>query len=78
MLAVTAGAFGLWLFALDQAPRIYAAGDLFLVPLVAALLWHFLFNIRLTGGVQALGGMLIGLAVWFDSRSMRPEFVPPP
>jgi drug/metabolite transporter (DMT)-like permease len=76
-ISATAGAFGLWLFALGQACRIHAAGALFFVPLVVALLSHFFFNTRLTG-VQALGGMLIGLAVWLDSHSIQPEFVPPP
>jgi drug/metabolite transporter (DMT)-like permease len=76
-LSATVGAFGLWLLVLSKACRIHAAGTLFFVPLVAALLSHFFFDTRLTG-LQALGGFLIGLAVWLDSRSTQPEFVPPP
>jgi drug/metabolite transporter (DMT)-like permease len=76
-ISATAGAFGLWLFVLSRARRIHAAGTLFFVPLVAALLSHLFFNTRLTG-LQALGGALIGLAVCLDSRSTQPEFVPPP
>jgi drug/metabolite transporter (DMT)-like permease len=77
VISATVGAFGLWLFVLSKACRIHAAGALFFVPLVAALLSHVFFNTRLTG-LQALGGTLIGIAVWLDSRSTRPEFVPPP
>jgi drug/metabolite transporter (DMT)-like permease len=76
-VSATAGSFGLWLLALSKACRVHAAGALFLVPLVAALLSHFFLNTRLTVP-QALGGMLIGVAVWLDSRSTPPEFVPPP
>jgi drug/metabolite transporter (DMT)-like permease len=76
-ISATVGAFGLWLFVLSRAGRIHAAGTLFFVPLVAAVLSHFFFNTRLTA-LQALGGTLIGFAVWLDSRSTRPERVPPP
>jgi drug/metabolite transporter (DMT)-like permease len=76
-ISATAGAFGVWLFVLGRACRIHAAGTLFFVPLVVALLSHFFLNTRLTA-VQALGGTLIGIAVWLDSRSTQPEFVPPP
>ena len=76
-IPVSAVSFGLWLFALGRSGRVHTSGFLFFVPLIAAVLSHLVLNTRLTGW-QAVGGVLIGLAVWFESRSAPPEFVPPP
>jgi len=78
-LAIPASAFayGIGLFAVKNAGGTRAGGFPFFVPLVAAVLSHFFRNSRLTGW-QALGGVLTGVAVWLDSRSTPPEFVPPP
>jgi len=69
--------FGLWLFALGRGGQTHTSGLLFCVPLVAAVLSHFVLHTRLTGW-QAVGGVLIGMSVWLDSRCTAPEFVPPP
>ena len=76
-IPVSAVSFGLWLFALGRSNQVHTSGFLFFVPLIATVLSHLVLNTRLTGW-QAAGGLLIGLAVWFESRSAPPEFVPPP
>ena len=76
-IPVSAVSFGLWLFALGRSGQVHTSGFLFFVPLIAAVISHLVLNTRLTGW-QAVGGVLIGLAVWFESRSVPPEFVPPP
>lgn len=69
--------FGLWLFALGRGGETHTSGFLFFVPLVAAVLSHFVLHTGLTGW-QAVSGTLIGMGVWFDSRRNPPDFVPPP
>jgi drug/metabolite transporter (DMT)-like permease len=76
-IPVSAVSFALWLFALQRSGQVHTSGFLFFVPLIAAVLSHLVLSTRLTGW-QAVGGVLIGLAVWFESRSAPPEFVPPP
>jgi len=76
-IPASAVAYGLWLFAVKNSDGTRTRGFLFFVPIVAAVLSHFVLNSRFTGW-QALGGALAGMAVWLDSRSAPPEFVPPP
>ena len=76
-IPASALAYGLWLLAVKNAAGTHGGVFLSFVPLVAAVLSHLFLDSRLTGW-QALGGVLTAMAVWLDSRSTPPEYVPPP
>jgi drug/metabolite transporter (DMT)-like permease len=68
-LAVPAstGSFGLWFAALAKGGATKASGYLFLAPLFAVILSFFILGTTLSW-LQAVGGVLIGLALWLVNR----------
>jgi drug/metabolite transporter (DMT)-like permease len=68
-LAVPAstGSFGLWFVALRHGGATRSSGFLFLAPLFATVLSHFVLDTTL-GWLQAAGGVLIAAALWLVNR----------
>jgi drug/metabolite transporter (DMT)-like permease len=66
-LPASTGSFGLWYVALERGGAVRTSSFLFLAPLFAVLLaWLVLGNSL--GLLQALGALLIGLALWLVNR----------
>jgi drug/metabolite transporter (DMT)-like permease len=63
------GSFGLWFMALRRGGATRTSGYLFLAPLFATLLSHWLLDARLSSQ-QALGGLSIGLGIWLVNREV--------
>jgi drug/metabolite transporter (DMT)-like permease len=61
------GSFGLWFMALRRGGATRTSGYLFLAPLFAAVLSHWLLDATLSSR-QALGGLFIGLGIWLVNR----------
>jgi drug/metabolite transporter (DMT)-like permease len=67
------GSFGLWFVALSQGGATRTSSYLFLAPLFAVISSFIVLDTTLTW-LQALGGALIGLAVWLVNRELpRPS-----
>lgn len=63
------GSFGLWFMALRRGGATRTSGYLFLAPLFAAVLSHWLLGVSLSAQ-QALGGLAIGLGIWLVNREL--------
>jgi drug/metabolite transporter (DMT)-like permease len=74
-IPASTGSFGLWFVALSKAGQSNPSGFLFLAPFFAVVLSYFILHSQLTR-LQALGGVLIGAAIWLESAS-RPRSDPP-
>ena len=61
------GSFGLWFVALSRGGATRTSSYLFLAPLFAVISSYFVLHTGL-GGIQLLGGALIGLAIWLVNR----------
>jgi drug/metabolite transporter (DMT)-like permease len=61
------GSFGLWFVALARGGATRTSSYLFLAPLFAVICSYFVLHSSL-GGIQLLGGALIGLAIWLVNR----------
>jgi drug/metabolite transporter (DMT)-like permease len=74
------GSFGLWFLALRRGGATQTSGYLFLVPLLTVLMSALMLGTGLSL-MQALGGILIGIALWLVSRT-KPQalaiMLPPP
>ena len=68
-IPASAGSFGLWFVALDKGGATRTSGYLFLSPLFAVLLSFVILDTTLAWP-QALGGLLIGLALWLVNREI--------
>ena len=66
-IPASTGSFGLWFMALRRNGATKASGFLFLAPLVTVILSVFVLDARLSWQ-QAVGGVLIGLALWLVNR----------
>jgi drug/metabolite transporter (DMT)-like permease len=75
-IPASTGSFGLWFVALSKAGQSNPSGFLFLAPFFAVALSYFILHSQLNS-LQALGGVLIGAAIWLESAS-RPRSDPPP
>ncbi|HWO11238.1 MAG TPA: DMT family transporter [Polyangiaceae bacterium] len=69
-LPASTGSFGLWFMALRRGGATRTSGYLFLAPLFAALLSHWLLGSSLSPR-QALGGLAIGLGIWLVNRELK-------
>lgn len=67
-IPASTGSFGLWFMALGKGGATRASGFLFLAPLFTVILSFFLLGTPLTWQ-QAIGGGLIGFALWLVNRS---------
>ncbi len=63
------GSFGLWFLALNKGGATRTSGYLFLAPLFTVVLSFFILGTTLTW-LQALGGVLIGCAIWLVNREL--------
>jgi len=72
-LAVPAstGSFGLWFLALRSGGATRASGYLFLAPLFTIVLSALILHTHPTA-LQALGALLVGLALWLVNREPQP------
>jgi drug/metabolite transporter (DMT)-like permease len=66
-IPASTGSFGLWFMALRRGGATRTSGYLFLAPLFATLLSHWLLGATLSFR-QTLGGGLIGLGIWLVSH----------
>jgi drug/metabolite transporter (DMT)-like permease len=73
-IPASTGSFGLWFVALSKAGQSNPSGFLFLAPFFAVVLSYFILHSQLTS-LQALGGVLIGIAIWLESTA-RPQSNP--
>jgi drug/metabolite transporter (DMT)-like permease len=71
-IPASTGSFGLWFMALRRGGATRTSGYLFLAPLFATLLSHWLLGATLSAR-QTLGGGLIGLGIWLVSREAAPK-----
>ena len=67
-IPASAGSFGLWFMALERGGATKTSGFLFLTPLFTVILSFFVLDSPLSWQ-QAVGGGLIGLALWLLNRS---------
>lgn len=74
-IPASAGSFGLWFVALGKGGATRTSGYLFLAPLFAVVLSFFVLDTTLSWR-QALGGVLIGLAIWLVNREVRADDAP--
>jgi drug/metabolite transporter (DMT)-like permease len=74
-LPASTGSFGLWFMALRRGGATRTSGYLFLAPLFAALLSHWVLGASLTLR-QALGGLAIGLGIWLVNREVTARRAP--
>jgi drug/metabolite transporter (DMT)-like permease len=65
-IPASTGSFGLWFMALARGGATRTSGYLFLAPLFAVLLSHWLLGTQLSAE-QGVGGLLIGLGIWLAS-----------
>jgi drug/metabolite transporter (DMT)-like permease len=63
------GSFGLWFMALRRGGATRTSGYLFLAPLFAAVLSHWVLGSSLSAR-QLLGGLAIGLGIWLVNREV--------
>lgn len=68
-IPASTGSFGLWFVALGKGGATRSSGFLFLAPFFAVVLSFVILDTRLSWP-QALGGVLIGLALWLVNREM--------
>lgn len=68
-IPASTGSFGLWFVALNKGGATKTSGYLFLAPLFTVLLSFFILETTLSW-LQALGGVLIGLALWLVNREL--------
>jgi drug/metabolite transporter (DMT)-like permease len=68
-IPASTGSFGLWFVALNKGGATRTSGYLFLAPVFTVVLSVFVLNTSLSW-VQALGGVLIGLALWLVNREL--------
>jgi drug/metabolite transporter (DMT)-like permease len=66
-IPASTGSFGLWFVALKRGGATRTSGYLFLAPVFTVVLSWFVFGTALSW-LQALGGALIGLALWLVNR----------
>ncbi len=66
-IPASTGSFGLWFLALRRGGATRSSGYLFLAPVFTVVLSYLVLDTPVTG-VQALGGTLIGAAVWLVNR----------
>jgi drug/metabolite transporter (DMT)-like permease len=69
-IPASTGAFGLWFMALHKGAATRASSYLFLTPLFTVILSFLVLDVPLSLQ-QALGGCLIGLALWLVNRTVR-------
>jgi drug/metabolite transporter (DMT)-like permease len=67
-IPASTGSFGLWFVALGKGGATRASGFLFLAPLFTVILSFFVLAAPLSWQ-QAVGGILIGLALWLLNRN---------
>jgi drug/metabolite transporter (DMT)-like permease len=66
-IPASTGSFGLWFAALKKGGATKTSGYLFLAPVFTVLLSWLIFGKSLTW-IQAIGGVLIGMALWMVNR----------
>jgi len=66
-IPASAGSFGLWFVALSKGSATRTSSYLFLAPLFAAVSSFCILHTSLSW-LQALGGLLVGLAIWIVNR----------
>lgn len=66
-IPASTGSFGLWFLALARGGATGTSGYLFLAPLFAVIVSYFVLGTTLSW-LQAIGGILIGLALWLVNR----------
>jgi drug/metabolite transporter (DMT)-like permease len=71
-IPASTGSFGLWFVALGQGGATRASSFLFLAPMFTVVLSFFVLGAPLSWE-QALGGGMIGLALWLVNRNVRQE-----
>jgi len=71
-IPASTGSFGLWFMALRRGGATRTSGYLFLAPLFATLLSHWVLGATLSVR-QTLGGALIGIGIWLVSREAVPR-----
>ena len=71
-IPASTGSFGLWFVALDKGGATRTSGYLFLAPLFTVVLSFLVLGTTLSWR-QALGGALIGLALWLVNRAVPAE-----
>ena len=76
-IPASTGSFGLWFVPLANAGPANPSAWLFLAPFFAVLLSHIFLDTHLTS-VQVVGGMLIAMAIWLESRGRDRVTAPPP
>jgi drug/metabolite transporter (DMT)-like permease len=69
-IPASTGSFGLWFVALAKGGATTTSGYLFLAPLFTVILSFFILGTSLSWP-QAMGGVLIGLAIWLVSSDTR-------
>jgi drug/metabolite transporter (DMT)-like permease len=74
-IPASTGSFGLWFMALARGGATRTSGYLFLAPLFAAVLSHWLLGAHLSAE-QGLGALLIGLGIWLVNREGASSDVP--
>ena len=74
-IPASTGSFGLWYLALDKGGATRSSGYLFLSPLFAVLLSFVILGTTLSWP-QALGGTLVGLALWLVNREVPAASAP--
>jgi drug/metabolite transporter (DMT)-like permease len=67
-IPASTGSFGLWFVARRRGGATRSSGFLFLAPLFATVLSHFVLGATL-GWLQGLGGVLIAAALWLVNRT---------
>ena len=67
-IPASTGSFGLWFVALGKREATKASSFLFLTPLFTVILSFFVFDATLSWA-QAIGGTMIGVALWLVNRS---------
>ncbi|MDM2972137.1 MULTISPECIES: DMT family transporter [Enterobacterales] len=68
-IPASTGSFGLWFVALRKGGATRTSGFLFLAPLFTVILAYFILNASISW-MQAIGGILIGLALWLVNREI--------
>lgn len=69
-IPASTGSFGLWFMALHKGGATKASSFLFLTPLFTVVISFFVFDAPLSAN-QAMGGCLIGVALWLVNRTSR-------
>ncbi len=70
-IPASTGSFGLWFLALRRGGATQSSGYLFLAPVFTVLLSLLVLHTPITA-TQALGGGLIGAAIWLVNREATP------